>query len=142
MPAGYVFDDSVLNRILQQFRSWLASEDPWTLHLFTNDHTPADGDDESDYTEATFTGYSAIALDPGEWDAISVTAFIATLEYTPAPQFDYTSGAGGAVTIYGYYLLDDGGDFKVAERVATSKIISPGDGIKVTPRLRLKTCRE
>jgi len=142
MPAGYVFDDTVLSRILTEFRDWLLAEDPWTLHLFTNDRTPADGDDEADYTEAAFTGYAPLTLTMSNFGSVSVTDHVASSTYAPAPQFDYTSGAGSAVTIYGYYLLDADDNFKVAERVTTEKIINPGDGIKVTPRVRQKTCRE
>jgi hypothetical protein len=37
------------------------------LHLFKNDHTPAETDTVADYTEADFTGYVLENLISGNW---------------------------------------------------------------------------
>lgn len=142
MAASYLFDDSVLLRIWTQFRAWLELEDPWTLHLVDADHTWVDGEDQTDVSEATFDGYAPIELDMANWQAPSVTAHIGSLPYDPPPQFDYASSGVSPVTIYAFFLLNADGDFQYGERVATPKIINPGDGLKVSPIIRDKTCRE
>lgn len=142
MAAGFVIDDTVLNQYQNLFRSWLATEDDWTMHLFTADHTPADGDDETDYTEATFDGYEVATLTAGEWDAIVLADHVASLEYTPAPEFTYEVTGVGSVTVYGYYLLDGDGDFKIAERLPTPVVLSPGNAVRITPRVPMKNCRD
>lgn len=141
MSAGYVFADPTLQEIWDAWHAELVTLDPWTLHLFDLDHTPADGDDESDYQEASFTGYAPITLTMANFDAPTLAAFIAEITYTPPPQFNYTAGASSPVTIYGYYLLDGDDVFRFAERVVTTKTIDQGESLKVNVRLRLKTCR-
>lgn len=141
MSAGYVFANPTLQEIWNAWHAELVAAPAWTLHLFDVDHTPADGDDETDYSEASFPGYAPITLTMANFDTPTVASFIAEIEYTPAPQFDYTAGASAPVTIYGYYLLDDADLFRFAERVVTPKTIDQGESLKVNIRLREKTCR-
>ena len=142
MAAGFVFADATLSDMLDAWHDRIVAGSAFTIHLFTNDRTPVDGDDAGDYTQASFAGYAAITLTMANWGAVSVTDFIASMVYAPNPEFSYTAGAGGAVTVYGYYLLDNASNFVMAERVVTEKSISPGDKIQVTPRIQQKTCRD
>ncbi len=38
------------------------------LRLFSNDYTPVDTSDSTDFTEAAFTGYAATTLNRSGWD--------------------------------------------------------------------------
>lgn len=106
----------------------------FTLRLFQNNITPAETDTVSTYTEATFTGYSAIALTAASW---------ATTEGAPTEtayaQQTFTSTAGSqSQNIYGYYLnRTTGNRIGVVERFADGpyQIVNNGDQIKVTPKI-------
>jgi hypothetical protein len=103
------------------------------LRLFKNDVTPADTDTVSNYTEADFTGYSAVTLTGANWTATPGDP----TEIAYAQQ-SFTSSAGSQnQTIYGYYLTRaTGGELIIAERFGTSYTIqNNGDTIKVTPKI-------
>ena len=86
---------------------WLATTTPeaQTLKLYTNNVTPAEGDTASTYTEAAGSGYAAKSLARATWNAASTAAGVTTKSY-PAQAFNFT----GAITIYGYFIVDAGGN--------------------------------
>lgn len=141
MSAGYVFADPTLQEIWDAWYADLIAQAAWTLHIFDVDRTPADGDDESDYSEASFSGYAPITLTMANFQTPTLAAFVAEITYSPVPQFNYAAGASSPKTIYGYYLMDNSATFRFAERVVTPKTIDQGESLKVNIRLRQKTCR-
>jgi len=109
-----------------------------TLRLFKNNLTPADSDNvnASGYTEANFTGYSAIPLTAASW-TITSSADPSVASY---PQQTFTSSADQtAMPIYGYYLTRADGSLLSAERFSDGpyNILSNGQTIKVTPNVSL-----
>jgi len=84
-----------------------------TLRLYSNNHTPADGDDVTDYTEATFPGYAGIPMTT--WSAAALNASNKA-EVAEAAQI-FTAGV--IITpedIYGIFVTDDSsGDLIYAE---------------------------
>lgn len=103
------------------------------LRLYTNDKTPAETDDASDYIEASGQGYVAITLTGANW-TISPGA---PTEASYAEQtFTFTGALGN---IYGYYLTQDdtAGTLIGAERFSDGpyNIASNGDQIKITPKI-------
>lgn len=104
------------------------------LCLYQNDKTPAETDTESDYTEADFTGYSAIQLTAANW---TITPGAPT-EAAYAQQ-TFTSSAGEQnQDVYGYYLKQrTSGKLVYAERFSDGpyNIVNDGDAIKVTPKI-------
>lgn len=108
-----------------------------TLRLFKNDVTPDDADNvnASGYTEATFTGYSAVAFTAANWTV--TTAHPAVASYA---QQTFTSSADQSTqNIYGYYITNAGGSLVVAERFTDGPyaISANGQTIKVTPTISL-----
>lgn len=104
-----------------------------TLRLYKNDVTPGETDTAATYTEATFTGYSAVSLASADW-----TLTPGAPSSAACAQKTFTSSADQAAqTIYGYYLTENGGGTLVAaERFSASvTIVSNGDNIKVTPTI-------
>src|SRR5262245_8764203 len=104
-----------------------------TLRLFKNNVTPADSDNvnASGYTEATFTGYTSIALTAASW-AIS-TADPAVASY---PQQTFTSTADQTAQLcYGYYLTRADASLFMAERFSDGpySISVNVQTLKVTP---------
>lgn len=142
MAVGFVFDDTTLQEMLEAYKADLAAGDTLTLCLFVDDVEPADGHDENAYTEASWPGYVRMPLAADGWGNVAVAAHIASMPFADPPVFEYDAGQGNPVTVYGYFILDGNGQFKMSERVATPKTINPGEGIRVTPRIKLKTCRE
>lgn len=72
------------------------------VRLYSNNRTPSDSDVIGDYTEATFSGYSAVTL-PAVPNS-TVTAHVASASPSTVT-FTLTSGSQN---IYGVYLTDSG----------------------------------
>lgn len=104
------------------------------LKLFKSNTTPGESDTEATYTEADFTGYSAITLTAANW---SVSEGAPT-EASYAQQ-TFTSTAGSqSQNVYGYYLVQvTSGKLVWAERFSDGPytIVNNGDSIKVTPKI-------
>lgn len=101
------------------------------LRLYKSNTTPGETDTEATYTEADFTGYSAITLTAANW---SVSAGApSTASYA---QQTFTSSAGSqSQNVYGYYLTQvTSGKLVWAERFSDGPytITNNGDTIKVT----------
>jgi len=107
-----------------------------SLKLFQNNHVPAVTDVNANYTEATFSGYLAMAL--GVWNL----AFINPSgkgEIDANPQAFSHNGGGVANSIYGVYVVDATGNVMYAERFPAPVLMAAlGDSITYTPRL---TCQ-
>lgn len=135
---SFLFVDQAEERIAR----YLVNQSPpaaekMTLKLFKNNWTPADGDDEGDFTEADFTGYPAggIVL-TGLW---TITPDAPTLlEYA---EQEFTSSADQtAQLVYGYVVVGtDTGFLWSAWLFDTPCSVSKnGDKIKITPKINIK----
>lgn len=106
------------------------------LRLFQSNTTPAETDTTATYTEATFTGYSAITLTNANW---TITEGAPT--YASYAQQTFTSSAGSQnQNVYGYYITNNAGTKVLwAERFSDGpyNIANNGDNIKVTPYVEL-----
>jgi hypothetical protein len=98
--------------------------------------------DETDFTEATFTGYADVTI-AGENQGVSsdwtITDGDPGVAVAPEQTFESTANQT-AQTIYGYYVVKTtGGALQWFEYLSTpQEIESDGDVIKVTPRFTLK----
>lgn len=126
-----VFPDQGENIALEAIVNKTAPQN-LVLKLYKNDITPGESDTEATYTEADFTGYSAITLIGSSWGAASG----GSIAY---PQQTFTSSANQtAQSIYGYYLVQaTSGKLVYAERFSNGPytIANNGDAIKVTPTI-------
>jgi len=105
-----------------------------SLRLFKSNTTPAEADTLATYTEADFTGYSAITLTGGSW---TVTPGAPTsAAYT---QQTFTSSAGSQnQNVYGYVVVDSSDNTLLwAERFSDGpyNIANISDNIRVTPTI-------
>jgi len=83
---------------------------------------------ETDFTEATFTGYSIKALARATWNAASTATGTTTKTY-PQQTWSPTSSQ----TIVGYYVTENtAGDLLWAEAFASSRALVSGDTLAVT----------
>ena len=104
-----------------------------SLRLFKSNTTPAEADVAGTYTEATFTGYSAVTLVSADW-----TLTPGGPSSAACSQKTFTSSADqSAQDIYGYYITNAGGTLVAAERFTNGPytIANNGDNIKVTPTI-------
>lgn len=108
-----------------------AQSENLVLRLFKSNTTPGETDTAATYTEADFTGYSAVTLTGASWS-------VGSNPITYAQQ-TFTSSAGSqSQAVYGYYLTRaTGGELVYAERFTDGPytIVNNGDAIKVTPSL-------
>jgi hypothetical protein len=111
------------------------------LKLYKNNRAPADGDIETDYTEATFTGYAAKELTGASWTVTPGSPSV--VQYG---QQTFTSSAAQTLqSIYGYYLIQKTSLKLVwAERFTDPpwNIVNLGDIVKVTPKIQLRKIGE
>jgi hypothetical protein len=103
------------------------------LKLYQNNHTPGYSDAVGAFTEATFTGYSAITLTGASWTASGSDPTALTY----AQQSFASTANQTAQTIYGYFLIRATAvDLIAAELFATPIVIQyNGDTINITPTL-------
>lgn len=106
------------------------------LKLFKNDITPNKSHIASDFTEADFAGYSAVALTGSSWSVVAGSP--STASYS---EQSFTSSAGSQnQDIYGYYVVQaSSGKILFAERfpAAPYNIADNADQIRVTPSFTL-----
>lgn len=104
-----------------------------SLKLFSNNITPADSDTAGTYTEATFTGYSAITLTGASWNAASA----GSIAYSAQQTFTRTS-TGVTENIYGYYCVQVTSTtllYSERDGAAPVAMTNNGDNIKITPTI-------
>jgi len=125
----------LVNKIAQNGGAPSASGDR-VLCLFTNDITPADANVFDDYQEPSpGTGYTRVNLSGIVWttteDEIGVCAAI----YDSYAEFNFT----GAVTLYGYYVINQDEQLLWAEKFTSGAIIVPAGGgqVLIKPKLEL-----
>jgi len=113
----------------------------YTLHLYKTDVTSGltaaqkDALTVSDFTEATFTGYSSAALTGGAWTTAAgdpATGVYAVRTFT-------SSADQAAQTIYGYYVTrTSGGALRWFERFTAPVILEfNGEFLTLVPRITL-----
>lgn len=117
------------------------------LKLFTSNTTPAHADTVATYTEmGSVQGYAAKSLAVASWAAGvagtgSGTSLSNKATITYAQQTWTADGTGGAQTVYGYFITDNGGTVLLgAEKFSASQVFTTvGDLIKIDPKLSLST---
>jgi len=128
--------DSTLFLLNQLITSVL---DDCTLHLYVNNHVPANGDTVADYTEATFPGYAPIPF--GSWPFATLNA--SNKASTELAMQIFTAGV--VITpedVYGIYVTHDGsGDLVYAELDASGPVTisTPGQNYGYLPRFTFKS---
>jgi hypothetical protein len=78
-----------------------------SLKLFQNNVTPTKDTVLADLTEATFSGYAAIALATADFAAVTTVSDKAQLIANSFQTFAH-NGGGTNNTIYGYYFVQSG----------------------------------
>lgn len=122
--------DSGENLILGMLVNKTAPQD-LVLRLFKNNITPSETDTAATYTEADFTGYSAITLTGASWGSPSGGS-IAYAQQT------FTASGSPNNDVYGYYYTQvTSGILVMAERDSNApfQVRNAGETIKITPTI-------
>ena len=106
-----------------------------TLHLYNNNVTPSESDIASTYTEPVGDGYASKSLSSVTWTFATV-GDVSSATYDTAQVFTFS---GGPKSIYGYMLLDGGGDLLWVESFKGVVNVDAGGGdITITPKIDLE----
>lgn len=114
---------------LEYLRTNLFNGGNVNLRLFKNNHTPSETDDDSDYTEADFDGYSAMSLT--SW----TPAYLNGSNEAEIDEINRTftqTGTGTTNDIYGYYVTNTSGDVVYAERDPAGPVAMNATGKTLT----------
>lgn len=125
---AFITVDQGESLILKYITNKLTATENLVLRLFTNNYTPVETTTESNVTEASGNGYSAITLTGASWTT-SGTSQIAYAQQT----FTFTGALGN---VYGYYLTQTSSGLLVfVEKFSDGpyNIQNNGDTIKITP---------
>jgi hypothetical protein len=120
------------NLILAMIVNKTAPQD-LVLKLYSSNTTPAETDTAVTYTEATFSGYSAIPLTGATWGSPSA----GSITYSSQQTFTH-NGGGVSNSIYGYFVVQSvSGTLLYAERDGSAPftLTNNGDNVKITPTL-------
>lgn len=102
-----------------------------TLRLFTNNYTPVEGSTYANFTECVLTGYAAKTLTGASW-----TVAGQSVSY-PEQSFTFV-GAGGSVSVYGYYITVGTSTVVAAELFSDGPYTaSVSATIKITPTITI-----
>jgi hypothetical protein len=105
------------------------------LHLYSNNHTPGASDTAANYTECTFTGYTAHTLARATWGTPTIVSGSAQSTYATQ-----SWSATSSQTVYGYYTTaDDDNSLVWAELFASPRSLVSGDVLNVVPQMALTT---
>lgn len=116
--------------------AWGATLD---VKLFKNDYQPVDGSVVGNFTEADFSGYAAVDMAGGAVDPANDAGGRAVATWN---EVSFTHNGGGVNnSIYGYYVVDGGGNLLWAERFSVAPISqdSNGDQIRFVPKFTGKS---
>ena len=103
----------------------------WEVVLFVNNYTPVPGSVYADFTPASFTGGSPVAIDQTLWDSPTVISDRASSEYDGGTPIVWTNGSS-AQTAYGYLVYDTVDNTVLwAERFGTERIVNPGSDLEL-----------
>lgn len=91
-----------------------------TLKLFVNDYVPVSTSVTADFTEATFSGYVAVAVDDWQAAGLVIDGLARTVEQVREFTWD---GTGSPQDIYGYFVVNDDGYTIYAERYAFAPFV-------------------
>ena len=114
----------------------LIADEPFLLHLYSNNYDPVKDSVLGDFMEASFSGYDTIQLDRDTWTYPVEIAGIANTTY--GVTFLQWLATSGTQDIYGYYVTDLAETICIwAEKLATPVTVSASVPVVLLPVMRL-----
>jgi hypothetical protein len=131
-------NEGELELLDKMIRDHLSTDEKYILKLYKINHTPADADSTTNYTEANFTDYVPVTLSRGTaWNAAVTNGTLAEIQF--GTQQSWTSGATGN-TIFGYYVAGStSAKLLWAEKFGTPRVLANQDVLNLTPKFTLES---
>lgn len=127
----WVWTEHGLGKILNcTFRN-TGSGDSYYMRLFVNNETITIDSVWADFVQATFTGYSEIAVNYSEWGTPYRTGDHMAIDY-PAGDLAWVNSGGSAQTVYGCILWDGTNSLMMGgENFAVPRNLTPGAALSL-----------
>lgn len=125
----------LVNKIAQNGGAPSASGDR-VCALFVNDITPSEADEFENYQEPSIsTGYARVNLTGTTWTTTEDLIGVCAAVYGSYAEYNFDV----AVTVYGYYIINQDEQLLWAERFSTGPISIPAGGgqVLVKPKLEM-----
>lgn len=125
----------LVNKVAQNGAAPSANGDR-VLALFKNDKTPAETDTFEDYLEPNITtGYTRVNLSGNVWSISEDELGVCAAVYGSYAEFNLDE----AITLYGYFVINQDEQLLWAEKFATGEISIPAGGgqVLVKPKIEL-----
>lgn len=118
----------------------LVTDESMLLDLYNNNYTPVPGSSGSNFTVASFTGYTQVTLTRSGWGTSSLVGNKAVSTYTTNP-ITWTVTGTSTDTIYGYLVRGaTSGKVYFAELISPSRPMQTvGDTLNLTLPFELET---
>ena len=115
----------------------LSTDESFVLKLYSNNYTCISSSTAANFTEATFTNYSAKTLTRAGWGSAAIVDGAAKSIYSV--EQSWTCGATGQ-TIYGYYLIGaTSGTLLWADKFSTARTLAENGVLEMTPTFGLRS---
>lgn len=111
--------------LISQYLLGKAAHPGWSVFAYVNNYAPQVTDTLGNYVECSAGGYARIPLVGANWTG-SASSGIADYQY-PTIAFTFNDNGGGQ-TVYGYGIVDGGGNVVWAELFATPYAIPSAGG--------------
>lgn len=128
--------DSGSRAAWNQLLTWLSG---LRLHLYSNNHTPAAGDDLTNYTEAAFGGYATSLI--GTWTG-PFTDGGTNHTFVTSPVILFRCTGSPFESDIGYYLTDGGSSTLILAEKFSSPFVFGGAGITLGVQLTVNMSSE
>jgi hypothetical protein len=131
-----VFTDIGCDEFLKTYFNGVRAGNNLTLRLFTNDYTPLQTSNNTNFTDAAGGGYAALTLALNSW---TVTPANDPSDAIYANQtFTFTSNLTGNAACFGYFVTDAANTVIWGERFASNFTpTNNGDTITIQPKFAM-----
>lgn len=102
-----------------------------TMKLYSNNYTPVASSTAANFTESSFSGYSAKTLSRGSWSDPTTVSGKAESSYA-----SQVYSATGSATVYGYFIVGaSSGTLILGERFPVTRVLTSGDTVTIIPKI-------
>lgn len=131
-----VFTDIGCDEVLKTYLNNVRAGNNLTLRLYTNDYTPLQTSNNTNFTDAAGGGYAAITLALNSW---TITPANDPSDAIYANQtFTFSGNLTGNASVYGYFVTDAANTVIWGERFgANFTPTNNGDNIVIAPKLQM-----
>jgi hypothetical protein len=130
--AVIVPNEGLLEWLFWAFDDSDEPQEDFVVDIFQNNFTPTYTSTGSDFTVASFPGYSQVALPRASFTTITAMSGVGTIVSTISPTWTCTGGSGQ--TVYGWYMRGaSSGKVLGAQLFPTAPVLTNGISVSLGP---------